>query len=277
MESSCVKFMTSVVLAFYLGVLGPNILASASTSTDNSEEIIKTLTPTASKLVSSVVSQYEKDCLKIGIDIYWPGTPAMLLQDDDQGFSILRQLKDSTVGVSEMNCMMLLLNKPPSQDLLNSLNPRGTTKCVFIVFSDNATQSSSMLLDSRLNDEENVVAIVHNADTWDVYIRKLYTSSGSPQVQRVLSWIPTEEIAYLRDIFPEQMKNFYGTKFEATTLEFRPFSDFIRQEGTRSVIQSPCLDFWILREIANSLNFTYDIVMPEDGWWGFLSPNVSIS
>ena len=38
--------------------------------------------------------------------------------------------------------------------------------------------------------------------------------------------------------------------------------------------EQPCLDVYILREIAHKLNFTYDIVMPEDGLWGTRFDNV---
>ncbi|XP_018019213.2 ionotropic receptor 21a-like [Hyalella azteca] len=119
-----------------------------------------------------------------------------------------------------------------------------------------------------MREEENAVGMLYNASAWHVYVRQLYTSSGGPLIKKSLTWKPGTPIENQEEIYPEQMKNFYGEKFHISTLDFRPFTDFIRQPNTRVVKEAPSLDIYILREVARHLNFTYDIVTPMDDLWG---------
>ena len=229
----------------------------------------------AIQLVSSVASQYPRHCLRVGVGVNWSDQPHVTLHDDQEGREALHQLKESTIGVSPTNCMIILLHEPPSTNLLNSLTPRGTTDRVFIVMCDSKSQLDSVLLDENFRYEEYVIGIIFSANNWIAYIRKLYTPHGKVEITKAISWEPGEGMINEKYPYPEQMKNFYGTKFQVTTLNFRPLSDYTTQIGSRIVKEAPSIDVYILREIAEKFNFSYEIVMPEDGQWGTRLANVS--
>ena len=229
----------------------------------------------AIQLVSSVASQYPRHCLRVGVGVDWSDQPHVTLHDDQEGREVMHKLKESTIGVSPTNCMIILLHGPPSSNLLNSLTPRGTTDRVFIVMCDSKSQLDSVLLDENFRYEEYVIGIIFSANNWNAFIRKLYTPHGKVEIAKAISWKPGNAMFFEEYPYPEQMKNFYGTKFQATTLNFRPFSDYTTQIGSRVVKDAPCLDVYILREIAIKLNFSYEIIMPEDGLWGTRFENVS--
>ena len=94
----------------------------------------------------------------------------------------------------------------------------------------------------KWKDEVNVIGILRTVDVscitdcivetkLESFNRMLYTPKGNRDIIRVASWRLGDDIILHHDPYPEQMKNFYGTKMEATTLDFRPFSDFKRIPG----------------------------------------------
>ena len=183
------------------------------------------------QLASSVASEYPRNCLRVGVGVDWSDQAHVTLQDTKLGRETIQQFKETTMGISMMNCMMILLDHPPSAELITTLTPRGTTERFFIIICESMTELQSVLLDTRLRDEEHIVGIILQGDTWDVYTRKLYTPHGQVEIVQATSWKPGELISYKRYLYPEQMKNFYGTKFHATTLDFRPFSDYTINKG----------------------------------------------
>ena len=236
--------------------------------------IMKPLPAEALQVFSSLAEEYGENCLRVGVAVDWSDSPHVTLLNNREGRMVLSRLKDTTFGVSDMNCMILLLAVPPSTDLLTSLKPRGTTKRCFLVLCESLEEAHSFLMSLDMREEEDVVTVIQSKGEWNAYIRYLYTASQTVKVRKVLSWQPREEIKYVDCIFPEQMKNFYGKKFRASTSKFRPFFDFKRLNGTKT-LESSGLDVYILREVAKRLNLIYDIVRPEDGLWGTRLLNVS--
>ncbi|KAF2354328.1 Ionotropic glutamate receptor L-glutamate and glycine-binding domain [Trinorchestia longiramus] len=227
------------------------------------------LDPNLIQLASSLSSYYDRECLKVSVGIIWTNETYVVIEDDEVGRTLLRSLKDTTFGVSNKNCIMLLSPQPPSPELLRALLPSGRVKKFFLAFCESKEVLHNFLLNDNMRENENAVGMMRNEDgQWEAYIRQLYTSLRGPKIYRVLRWCPRAAIDYDIEVYPEQMKNFYGEKFRATTLDFLPFTNFDRQAGTRIVKELPSLDVFILREIARNLNFTYDIVAPEDGLWG---------
>lgn len=183
--------------------------------------------------------------------------------------------------VTSFACITFLMTRPPEPSLFPVLTDTSNMQLTryFIACFPNEPLAHEFLLDERLKYEENVAALVeygHGNGTIEILTRQLFHSSGSTQVISANRWDRDKGFRNTRSIFPRQMRNFYGTKLRGVTLDFRPFTDYEKVAGSRLVIPKPSLDVFILEVIANKLNFTYELVMPADGLWGYLREDVSI-
>lgn len=203
-------------------------------------------------------------------------------RDAKEAKHTLRFMNENTERVTLFSCFTYLFTRPPDPLLLPELIDTQSKRLLtryFLVNTDNITSATTFLLDERLRKEENVAALTPlrtgNSTLWQVLIRQLLHPSGSPQVLTANDWSRSKTLDTTADIYPEQMRDFYGTRLQGVTLDFKPFTDYQSFEGSRVVKPKPSLDVFILDVIARDLNFTYDLVMPEDGLWGYLRPDVS--
>ncbi|KAK4289946.1 hypothetical protein Pmani_037120 [Petrolisthes manimaculis] len=249
---------------------------------------------------------------------------------------VLTYINENPGRVTSFSCVTYIVTRPLDSRLLPVLTDSSSSKQLtryFIIQTQNITEANEVLLDQRLGEEMNVVAVFQRGPThdkglwvrekrftdtslhfqqggsyrgsnisnnwegdkyntaaftnkqqhmddnnrgssWFVYIRQLMHPSGSPQVLHVNTWSSTKGGHHLTAkkavLFPEQMGNFYGKKLKGSMLDFKPFINYEKVEGSRVVVPKPSLDVMILSVIADKLNFTFDLVMPEDGQWGYL-------
>lgn len=193
----------------------------------------------------------------------------------------LQYMNANPERVTPYSCVAFILTQPPDPHLLPILTDSSSYKHLtryFLVNCESWATAEKFLLDQLLLEQVNVVALTHqergSQTVWDVLVRKLIHISGSPKVYRINRWSARHGFKNKQEIFPEQMENFYGKKLIGATLKFKPLVDFDTIEGSRVVRPKPSLDAFMLQVIAQKLNFTYDLVMPEDGQWGNLKEKV---
>lgn len=193
----------------------------------------------------------------------------------------LQYINANPERVTPYSCVAFILTQPPGPHLLPLLTDTSSYKRLtryFLVNCESWVTAERFLLDQLLLEQVNVVALLQlergSRIVWDVLIRKLIHISGSPKVFRINQWSARLGFNSNEELFPEQMGNFYGKKLIGATLRFKPLVDFDTIEGSRVVRPKPSLDTFMLKVIAQKMNFTYDLVMPEDGQWGNLKEKV---
>lgn len=210
----------------------------------------------------------------------WSHTHVTLDPSTGDASATIDYINRNMERVTLFACITFLMRRPPNPNLIPVLTDSSNmqlTRYIIAHFPDES-QAQDFLLDERFVYEENVAALVmygQGNTTVDVLTRQLFHSTGSAQVLYANRWTKGKGFQHRRSIFPEQMSNFYGTKLRGVTLDFRPFTDYEKVEGSRTVIPKASLDVFILEVIADKLNFTYELVMPEDGLWGYLREDVS--
>lgn len=210
----------------------------------------------------------------------WSHTHLTLDPSTGEASATIDYINKNTERVTLFACITFLMTRPPEPSLYPVLTDTSNTQLTryFIARFPSETAAEDYLLDERLAYEENVAALVEHGGpniTVDVLTRQLFHPSGSAQIRRVTSWVKGKGFTNGRDVFPQQMSNFYGTKLRGVTLDFRPFTDYEEVKDSRVVVPKPSLDVFILEVIADKLNFTYELVMPEDGLWGYMREDVS--
>ncbi|KAG7163538.1 Ionotropic receptor 93a-like 9 [Homarus americanus] len=97
-----------------------------------------------------------------------------------------------------------------------------------------------------------------------VYTHLPYTPEGA-QVVEVASWTPKRGLVVRegRSLFPPKFSNFYGAEVNVTALRFPPYWDEL--EGPDGIKQYSGTDYFLLKSIADSLNFTINVV-PTTSW-----------
>lgn len=208
----------------------------------------------------------------------------------NQTHRVLSYINKNTGRVTSFSCVAYILTRPLDYRLLPVLTDPSSSKQLtryFLIQALNSAEVNKILLDQRLGEEMNVAAVSQweskdakdeNSGLWYVYNRQLMHHSGSPQIFCVNTWSKMKGFGSAKvELFPEQMGNFYGKKLKGSSLDFKPFINYNTVEGSRVVRPRPALDIKTLNVIADTLNFTYDLVMPEDGHWGYLGEDVSSS
>ncbi|XP_045201044.2 glutamate receptor 2-like [Mercenaria mercenaria] len=76
------------------------------------------------------------------------------------------------------------------------------------------------------------------------------------------------------DIFPNTKYGYNRRSFLVSTLEYSPFVEK-RKVNNSYIYEGFCMD--LLSELANKLNFTYNLTEPADGKWGSLTNSVNIT
>lgn len=71
------------------------------------------------------------------------------------------------------------------------------------------------------------------------------------------------------------LQNFQGHELRVVTLVYEPFSCYDKSTDGTITPSDNCVDNNMLAALANTLNFTYDFVEPEDGQWGHRQENGS--
>lgn len=206
----------------------------------------------------------------------------IVMNNMENTYKILRYINDNFEKLSPSSCVTYVLTQPLKSQLLSSLTKlslRSEFTRYFIIYTRNMGEADNILLDERLREQENVVALTRllnnmEQDYWLASIRQLIHHSGTPKIKKLSKLFGTTQLLTMKDVFPEQMTNFYGLKFRGTTLNFKPFIDYQEIEGSKVVQPKPSLDVFILNVIAEKLNFTYEITMPEDGNWAYVKEDV---
>ncbi|XP_042234092.1 probable glutamate receptor [Homarus americanus] len=232
-----------------------------------------------------LASKYTSRCLRalVGDAGYWVGhwdhAHVIINPDYSQARNTVDYMNENTEKVTTYSCVTYMMTDIPRPRLLASITDLSKKQMTryFLAYLNNVQQAHKFLLDDRLKNEEHVAALVKLRNnkkeewSWQVLTRQLLHPSGSPEVHVANMWSQAQGLRERGELFPEQMKNFYGTKLQGVTLDFRPFTDYEKFPGTRVVRPKPSLDVFILDVIADNLNFTYELVMPEDGLWGYIN------
>lgn len=199
----------------------------------------------------------------------------------NQAEKTLKIIHSKIATISWHSCVTYMVVVTSDSHLLAtlmSLHSKIRLRKYFLFHTPNLKAAKKVLLDPLLIEEENVAAIIQhdNKKLWAVLTRQLFHPLGSPQIHRANTWSSDTGFANTQHIFPDQMKNFYGKKLIGSALQFRPYIIFEEIEGSRVVRPKPSLDVYLVDTISHQLNFTYDIVKPADGQWGYIMENVSI-
>ncbi|XP_045620111.1 glutamate receptor ionotropic, kainate glr-3-like [Procambarus clarkii] len=252
-------------------------LGNSTIYTEDDEEL--------ASLMELLAEQYAPRCLRVvvGDARLWNGNwgrDHVIINPNNyiEAQNTIEFIKENLLSVTTYSCVVYmaphpLLLRPQLLAAITDLSKKHINRYI-VARAASVTHASEFLLDKRLSQEEHVAALVkktgRRGSWWQVLNRQLYHHSGSPEVQQITTWSKGRVLHTRRKLFPEQMANFYGLRMVGVTLDFRPFTDFEVNPGSRRVKARPSLDIFILNEIARKLNFTYDLVMPVDGLWGFL-------
>lgn len=198
-----------------------------------------------------------------------------------QAEKALKIIHSKVATISWYSCVTYMVAVASNSHLLAalmSLHSKIRLRKFFLFHTHSLKAAEKVLLDPVLIEEENVAAVIrHDTKTlWAVLTRQLFHPLGSPQIHRANTWSRDTGFTNNQYMFPDQMKNFYGKKLIGSALQFRPYIIFEEVEGSRVVRPKPSLDLFLVDTISQQLNFTYDIVKPEDGQWGYIMENVSI-
>lgn len=176
------------------------------------------------------------------------------------------------------SCMVLyMVDIPTKQELekLSLLQRKGIT-LYYVIASKSKKKSLTFLTNKDLEKEKNIVTINKEAsDLWVLRTRQIYSPSGFLTMIVSHKWNPLKGFFQNREIFPEQMTNFYQFTLICSTLQYMPFISLETTPGSLYAKPKPSLDFFMLDVIAEKLNFSYKVRMPADGYWGIQKPNVS--
>ena len=184
-----------------------------------------------------LATQLSNKCLKVSVGAHWPGDSHVHILDDGNGSELMEKFRESLLGISQHDCMMLLFDKPPSDEMFEALNPRGGTDRYFMINFESKHELVDTLKSDKWKDEEHVLGILRTessteSDTkFESYNRILFTPKGNRNIIRVATWRLGDNITFLHDPYPEQMKNFYGITMNASHLVFRPFTDYTTIPG----------------------------------------------
>lgn len=141
----------------------------------------------------------------------------------------------------------------------------GTIKDYLSAYCLNETSSSRMLQEI---DDFIFETMAKYAESLRFPIKTLMFLKSGRQWSTVGQISISGEIYVDSAIFPNVHHGFNGKKLLVSTLEYHPFEYTLN--GTWKGL---CID--LLDELSNHLNFTYDIVEPADGDWGYLSNGTS--
>lgn len=210
--------------------------------------------------------------------------PHIIVNSDmaSQTQNCFRYINELSNGVIPSSCVTYILTETPDLNLLSLLTTSSYRQLTryFYVYNQSFRELRKFLLDEHWRNQEYVVALTRykrfDSILWQASVRQLIHPSGSPLIQVVNRWRANDVFKKTHEVFPEQMGNFYGLKFTAVSLAFKPFIDYKEIKGSRVVQSKPCVDIFILDVIAQTLNFTYELVMPEDGQWGYVKEDVSV-
>lgn len=210
--------------------------------------------------------------------------PHIIINSDlaSQSQNSLKYINDLSKSVIPSSCATYILTETPDLNLLSLLTATSYRQLTryFYVYTQSSREMRKFLLDEHWREQENVVALTRHtrldSTLWQASVRQLMHPSGSPQIHVVNRWSANNVFKNTHDIFPEQMGNFYELKFTAVSLAFKPFIDYQEIEGSKVVRPKPCVDIFILDVIAQTLNFTYELVLPKDGQWGYVKEDVSV-
>ncbi|KAK8396872.1 hypothetical protein O3P69_005090 [Scylla paramamosain] len=273
MHGKVVVCLLLVLLDYFaVGSFVSDIGGKINESADTTDEDL-------AKVMYLLADEYTPQCLWVVVSDsslrQQPWRHSYLALDPKDGKSTIDYINKNTERVTLFSCFTFLMTRPPDSSLMPLLTDSSNMQLTryFIIQFPNESEAHDLLLDKRLIDEENVAALVKTNTrevSYRVMIRQLFHSSGFTQVLFINGWEKGKGFDNSDDIFPEQMKNFYGTKMRGVTLDFRPFTDYSKVRGSRVVVPKPSLDVFMLEVIADKLNFTYELVMPEDGLWGYL-------
>ncbi|XP_076065006.1 uncharacterized protein LOC143039040 [Oratosquilla oratoria] len=243
-------------------------------------------------LMEVLAQHYTPECLWVKVQDYTSDLPQL----NQEGEKVYRKPaivlkssgKDAEDAVNYINantelvttraCATYMAISYPTTQIIKSMTDLETKQMArhFIFWASDYNEAQKFLLDELFINEEHVAVIVPRLTSkneiaiWDVYNRQLLTPSGIPEVRLVNHWKQSIGLYNIDELFFEQMGNFYGLEMKGVTLDFRPFTDYFKTPGSLVVNPKDSLDFYILDVIAKKLNFTYKLVMPEDGLWGVL-------
>lgn len=210
--------------------------------------------------------------------------PHIIVNSDmaSQTQNCMKYINELSNSVIPSSCVTYVLTETPDLNLLSLLTASSYRQLTryFYVYTQSFRERKKFLLDEHWRDQENVITLSRHTRLdsvfWQASVRQLMHPSGSPLIQVVNRWNAYDVFKKTQEVFPEQMGNFYGLKFTAVSLAFKPFIDYQVIEGSKVVRSKPCVDIFILDVIAKTLNFTYELVMPEDGQWGYVKKDVSV-
>ncbi|KAK3893002.1 hypothetical protein Pcinc_003181 [Petrolisthes cinctipes] len=185
----------------------------------------------------------------------------------------------SIISCSSVSYIVSLPSVSPLLVLLTSTPSIIQLTRYYFFYTQNLMAAEKLLLDPVLAEEENVAVviqqIIHNKTLWFVLTRQLLHPSGSPKVLKANTWSRDTGFSSTQHIFPDQMKNFYGKLLRGSVMIFPPFVMYDKVKGSLVIKPKQSLEISIIRAIAQQLNFTYVLAVPEDDQWG--SPTADVS
>ncbi|KAK4312981.1 hypothetical protein Pmani_015646 [Petrolisthes manimaculis] len=186
---------------------------------------------------------------------------------------------ESIISCSSVSYIVSIPSVSTLLDLLTSTPSIIQLTRYYFFYAKNLMAAEKLLFDPVLAEEENVAVVIqqkfHNKTLWSVLTRQLLHPSGSPKVLKANTWSRDTGFTSPQHIFPDQMKNFYGKLLRGSVMSFPPFVMYEKVKGSLVIKPKQSLEMSIIKAIAQQLNFTYVLALPEDGQWG--SPTADVS
>ncbi|XP_053657373.2 glutamate receptor ionotropic, delta-1-like [Cherax quadricarinatus] len=137
------------------------------------------------------------------------------------------------------------------------------------VDDDDTRELSSILLHRDLRFGVQVVGAARKRDgEWSVYTSRLFSGDSRQSLELLDTWVPSTGFRQESNFFlSDRMNNLRGYTFSVAAL---PYSPFIIDAHTS--LSGPGkyrgLEVFLLDVLAESMNFTYRFVAPDDHQWG---------
>merc|ERR1712117_958767 len=82
------------------------------------------------------------------------------------------------------------------------------------------------------------------------------------------TWSPVLGFVIKDSLFPHVSGGLRGREVTITSIEYAPWT-ILKKDSMGDVVQASGLVFEMLNEIASTLNFTYSVLPPDEGDFGF--------
>ncbi|XP_042857155.1 glutamate receptor ionotropic, delta-2-like [Penaeus japonicus] len=150
----------------------------------------------------------------------------------------------------------------------------------WVILEDDVTQQ---VLDNMREGTQISVALRVDESKYNL-MRSFVNKEDELKLQNVGSWwwTPAEGPQhFLKEPLYKDLMDVYsdfgGRLMKSSVVDNWPFFRVMKDEASGAIVPDAGIDFHVLNTIAAKLNFTYELLLAEDGQWGGVLPDGSIT